>query len=119
MQPIYPPQARLRRLQRRDAIEPPVIQREGIMLHSKLKKLTLALLMGTMLVACSDAEVSSPGENAQVDTGGTGGGGTGGGTGGGAVGCPPVGSRPRARAVLAEAGLREAARSAARAEKPP
>ena len=44
------------------------------MLHSKLKKLTLALLMGTMLVACSDAEVSSPGENAQVDTGGTGGG---------------------------------------------
>ncbi len=58
------------------------------MLHSKLKKLTLALLMGTMLAACSDAEVSSPGENAQVDTGGTGGGTGGGGTGGQTGTCP-------------------------------
>jgi hypothetical protein len=62
------------------------------MLQSKLKKLTLALLMGTMLVACSDAEVSSPGENAQVDNGGTGGGGTGGGGTGGQTGTCPTGT---------------------------
>ena len=54
------------------------------MLNSKLRKLTLAFCMGLSLAACSDAEVSSPGENAQVDNGGTGG--TGGGGGGGGLG---------------------------------
>ena len=62
------------------------------MLQSKLKKLTLALLMGTMLVACSDAEVTSPGETNQVDNGGTGGGTGGGGGGGGQTGTCPAGT---------------------------
>lgn len=62
------------------------------MLKTNLKKLTLALLMGAALAACSDAEVSSPGENAQVDTGGTGGTGGGGGGGGGQTGTCPTGT---------------------------
>lgn len=62
------------------------------MLNTTLRKLTLALCMGVALAACSDAEVSSPGENAQVDNGGTGGNNGGGNNGGGQTGTCPTGT---------------------------
>ncbi len=62
------------------------------MLNTTIKKLSLAFCMGLALAGCSDAEVSSPGENAQVDNGGSGGNNGGNNGGGGQTGTCPTGT---------------------------
>jgi PBP1b-binding outer membrane lipoprotein LpoB len=43
------------------------------MIHKPLKKLLFVACAALALVGCSEATVTSPGENAQVDSGGSGG----------------------------------------------
>lgn len=62
------------------------------MLKTTFRKILLATCVGLTLAACSDAEVTSPGENSQVDNGGNSGGNNGGNNGGGQTGTCPAGT---------------------------
>jgi uncharacterized membrane protein len=61
-------------------------------MNTSLRHLILAACAALALAACGDANVTSPGENNQVDSGGSGGGGTGGGGTGGQTGTCPTGT---------------------------